>query len=214
MIIPKLHYLSQGNSPKEHVNNIQKACTSGIELVQLNLTDVSEKKISKIAHEVREITSHFQTRLLIRNDYKLAIDCKADGVHIDETNSHDTSIRKQLFSWQMMGGTGNTIQDCERLLVTEVDYIRLGPFRTTLITETKSADVGLNGYTAIIDALDTDTPIMAFGSITIADVHEIITTGISGLAISEEITRNFDSIKRFNQLLNASATAEQRHTFE
>lgn len=214
MIIPKLHYLSQGNSPQEHVNNIQKACTSGIELVQLNLTNVSEKRISKIAHEVREITSHFQTRLLIRNDYKLAIDCKADGVHIDETGSHDTTKRKQLFSWQMMGGTGNTIQDCERLLVTEVDYIRLGPFRTILTTETKSADVGLNGYTAIINALDTDTPIMASGGITIADVRQIITTGISGIAISEEITRNFDSIKRFNQLLNASATAEQRHTFE
>jgi thiamine-phosphate pyrophosphorylase len=214
MIIPKLHYISQGNSPQEHVNNIKKACTSGIELVQLNLTDVSEKRVSKIAHEVREITAHFQTRLLIRNDYKLAIDCKADGVHMDETSSYDTTKRKQLFSWQMIGGTANTIQECESFIANEIDYIRLGPFRTDLTNETKSTAVGLNGYTAIIDALHTETPLVGFGGITIADVSDIIATGISGLAISEGITQNFNSIKTFNQLLNASATEEQRHTFE
>lgn len=44
MIIPKLHYISQGNSPKEHLENIQKACSSGAELVQLRLKISSEKK--------------------------------------------------------------------------------------------------------------------------------------------------------------------------
>lgn len=42
-MIPKLHYISQGNSPKEHLENIQKACTSGAELVQLRLKGISEK---------------------------------------------------------------------------------------------------------------------------------------------------------------------------
>jgi thiamine-phosphate pyrophosphorylase len=49
MIIPKLHYISQGNSPKEHLVNIQKACSSGAELVQLRLKNVSEKKVLKLA---------------------------------------------------------------------------------------------------------------------------------------------------------------------
>ena len=47
-MIPKLHYISQGNSPKEHLDNIQKACTSGAELVQLRLKHVSEKKLLKM----------------------------------------------------------------------------------------------------------------------------------------------------------------------
>ena len=51
MIIPKLHYISQGNSPKEHLDNIQKACSSGAELVQLRLKNTSEKKTLKIATE-------------------------------------------------------------------------------------------------------------------------------------------------------------------
>ena len=61
MIIPKLHYISQGQSAKEHLEHIQKACSSGAELVQLRLKNVSEKKLLKLATEAREITSHYQT---------------------------------------------------------------------------------------------------------------------------------------------------------
>ena len=39
-MIPKLHYISQGNSAKEHLDHIQKACTAGAELVQLGLKNV------------------------------------------------------------------------------------------------------------------------------------------------------------------------------
>ena len=44
-MIPKLHYISQGNSPAAHLKNIQSACNSGAELVQLRLKNISEKKI-------------------------------------------------------------------------------------------------------------------------------------------------------------------------
>ena len=72
MMIPKLHYLSQGNSYKEHIEHIQKACSSGSELVQLQLDNTSEKKYLKLAEEAREITAHFQTRLIVENHYKIA----------------------------------------------------------------------------------------------------------------------------------------------
>ncbi|MCK0145805.1 thiamine phosphate synthase [Arenibacter sp. F26102] len=213
MIIPKLHYISQGNSPKEHLDNIQKACTSGIELVRLGLKDVAEKKILKVAHQAREITAHFQTRLLINNHYKIAYEVKADGVHLGKTGTGPTTARKQLYSWQMIGGTANTLQDCEVLLAEEVDYISLGPFRSTVDTDNLSTVLGLNGYTAIIDVLNTKTPILGVGGITIEDVTAIVGTGISGLVVSGEITRNFDNIKIFHQLLNASSTNEILHKF-
>jgi len=213
MIIPKLHYISQGDSPKAHLENIQKACTSGAELVQLRLKNVSDKKFLKIANEAREITSHFQTRLIINDYYKIAKSVKADGVHLEQKDTCPAIVREQLYSWQMIGGTANTLQDCETLIGKDVDYISLGPFRNT--TKDNSCPMlGLNGYTAIIEALNTETPIIGFRGITTEDVTNILETGISGLAISEAITRNFNSISTFHQLLNASSTAEQRYTFE
>ena len=214
MIIPKLHYISQGNSPKEHLENIQKACTSGAELVQLRLKDLSEKKILKIATEARSITSHFQTRLIINDHYKIAKAVKADGVHLGQTDVCPTVARKELYSWQMIGGTANTLQDCDLLLDKAIDFISLGPFRESTTKVNLSPVLGLKGYAALLDVLKTPIPIIGVGGIATGDVTEILATGISGLAISGEITRNFNSIKIINQLLNASSTEEQRHTFE
>ena len=213
-MIPKLHYISQGSSPKEHLENIQKACASGSELVQLRLKNVSEKKILKLAKEAREITSHFQTRLIINDHYKIAKDVKADGVHLGKTDACPTMARKHLYTWQIIGGTANTLQDCETLISKEVDYISLGPFRFTTTKDNLSPLLGLNGYTAIIESLKTETPIIGVGGIITEDVTDILETGVSGIAVSGEITRDFNSIRLFNQLLKASSTEEQRHTFK
>ena len=212
-MIPKLHYISEGNSPKEHIENIQKACSSGAELVQLHLKNISEKKHLKVAKEAREITSYFQTRLIISEDFKIARAVKADGVHL-ETMASSMKARIHLYTWQIIGGTANTIQDCVTLLGEQVDYITLTPFRSSAIEDNLPPVLGLNGYTAILETLETETPIIGTGGITTADVEDILKTGVSGIGVSEEITRNFDTIKTFNQLLSASSTEEQRHTFE
>ncbi|MDO6596650.1 thiamine phosphate synthase [Oceanihabitans sp. 2_MG-2023] len=214
MIIPKLHYISQGESPKELLENIQKACTSGAELVQLRIENASEKKVLKIAKEAIKITSHFQTRLIIFEYFKVAKEIKADGIHIEKIDSFTSIARKQLYPWQIIGATANTLQDCEKLIAKEVDYITLSPFKAVEMQSKHSSALGLNGFLAITEALKTETPILGFGEITTNDVADILKTGISGIAVSNAITQNFDSIKTFHQLLNASATQEQRHTFK
>lgn len=213
-MIPKLHYISQGNSLKEHLENIQNACNSGAELVQLRLKINSEKKLLKFANEAREITAHFQTRLIINDYYKIAKEVKADGVHLGPTDTSPTIARRHLFTWQMIGGTANTLQDCETLLEKEVDYISLGPFRGSTTKDNLPPALGLKGYAAIIDVLQTETPILGVGGITTEDVTAILETGVSGIAVSAEITCDFNTIRTFHELLNASTTSEQRYTFE
>ena len=212
-MIPKLHYISQGQTHKEHLENIQKACTSGAELVQLRLKNVSENKVLKLAQQAREITSHFQTRLIINDYYKVAKEIKADGVHLGKTDTCPLIARKELYTWQIIGGTANTLQDCQSLINKEVDYIGLGPFKFTETKANLSPILGLEGYVAIIDALQTETPILGIGGVTLDDVTAILETGISGIAVSGEVTQDFDRIKKFNQLLNASSTKELKYTF-
>jgi thiamine-phosphate pyrophosphorylase len=212
MIIPKLHYLSQGSSLEEHLENIQKACSSGVELVQLRLTNISEDACLKLAKDVKEITEYFQTRLIINAHYKIAKAIKADGVHLEETDVCPAIVRDYLYAWQIIGGTANNLQDCETLIHKEVDYISLSPFRTVTKDRLRTV-LGLNGYTAIIETLKTDTPIIGVGGISTKDVTDILETGISGIGVSTQITRDFNSVRTFNELLNASSTAEQRYTF-
>ena len=212
-MIPKLHYISQGNSPKEHLDNIQKACSSGVELVQLNLNKISEKKYLKLAKEAREITSHFQTRLILKDHFKIAKEVKADGIHIEKTDFCATTALEHLYTWQIIGGTANTLQDCESLISKKVDYIILNPFKVSNNEVNGLTTLGLNGFSLIVDALKTETPIIGAGAIAIDDVKDILKTGISGIAVSNEITCNFNSVKLFHKLLRASSVDEKRHNF-
>lgn len=214
-MIPKLHYISQGNSPKEHIENIQKACSSGAELVHLHLKNISEKKHLKLATTAREITEQYQTRLIIHEDYKIAKKVKADGVFLRETIGYMTSARKDLHSWQIIGAAANTLKDCESLIEKEVDYIILRPFRTEETNEEEEGTVlGLDGFTSITEALKTETPIIGFGDIKTTDVKAILATGIVGIGVSTAISQDFDTIVKFNTLLDASSTAEKRYTFD
>lgn len=214
MIIPKLHYIAQGISSKEILENIQKACTSGVELVQLGLKDASEKKFLKLAKEVIKITSHYQTRLIINEHYKIAKNIKADGVHLEKTDASPAIVRKHLYTWQSIGGTANTLADCEKLLDNEINYISLGPFKKIATEYNLEPVLGLKGYKTITDKLKTPIPIIAFGGITTADVENLLKVDISGIAVSKAITQDFDSIKTFNKLLKASSTKEIRHSFK
>lgn len=212
-MIPKLHYISQGSSSKEHLENIQNACNSGIELVQLGIKKSTEKEFLLLAQEAREITSHFQTRLVITNHFKIAKTIKADGIYLEKIAPCPTVARKQLYTWQWISGEATTLQDCEVLIAKDVDYIYLTPFKATHKNQILPA-LGIHGYTAITEALQTKTPIIGEGGITTEDVIAILETGISGIAVSGEITRDFNTIRTFHQLLKASSTEEQHHTFK
>lgn len=209
-MIPTLHYISQGSTPKEHLENIQKACSSGAELVQLRLKNQSEKVVLETAQQAREITSKFQALLIINDHYKIAAAVKADGVHLGKLDSCPTTARKELASWQLIGGTANTLEDCKTLIHKKVDYIGLGPFRFTKTKKNLSPVLGINGYLTILEELKKAIPVIAIGGIVMDDVSELMKTGVHGIAISGEITRNFNSIPDFKKRINGGEVQEQR----
>ncbi len=209
MQVPRLHYISQGDSPEIHLNNIQKACSSGAELVQLRLKKLDPKTLLATAHKAREITNHFQTRLIINDHYKIAKTVKADGVHLGKKDGSPTQAKDFLGKFYWVGGTANTLDDCLDLIKKGVDYIGLGPFKFTETKSNLSPLLGLEGYQSIIKNLNTEIPILAIGGITTNDVLEIMNTGVHGVAISGAITNNFNNVSVFNKHLNGPSTQEK-----
>ncbi|MFB9056835.1 thiamine phosphate synthase [Mariniflexile ostreae] len=208
-MIAKLHYISQGHTPEAHLEHITNACASGAELVQLRLKNLDEATLLKTAEKARAITQHYQTRLIINDHYKIAKAVKADGVHLGLEDMCPTEARKHLYSWQSIGGTANTLEACQTLISKAVSYIGLGPFRFTTTKEHLSPVLGLEGYRSILDILQTETPIIAIGGITLRDIPELLKTGVYGVAVSGELTKDFNKITDFKQLLEGSELQEQ-----
>ena len=209
MPLPKLHYISQGNTPEKHLQNIQKACTYGAELVQLRIKNGSEESVLKSAYEARAITAHFQTRLIINDYYKIAKEVKADGVHLGQTDADPAMVREFLGNAFTIGGTANTLEDCQLLQKKQVDYIGLGPFTFTTTKKNLSPIIPLKEYQGIVKEINRKVPIIAIGGITLEDAPVILKTGVYGLAVSGEITKDFLKIQHFHRLLKGSKVQEQ-----
>ena len=208
-MISKLHYITQGKTPEEHLENVQRACASGADWVQLRLKNLDSKTILETAQKAREITSHFQTRLIINDYYKVAKEINADGVHVGKIDICPLKAKAYLGDLYIVGGTANTLEDCKKLLEKGVNYIGLGPFQFTETKKNLSPVLGVVGYQAILEELKTTTPIIAIGGITIEDVSEIINTGVYGIAVSGAITQNFNSIPAFHKILKAPSIKEK-----
>ncbi|WP_158837834.1 thiamine phosphate synthase [Polaribacter sp. L3A8] len=201
-MIHKLHYISQGETPKEHLENIQKACVVGADWVQLRLKNSDAKTILETAKEAREITTRFKAKLIINDYYKVGKEIKADGVHLGKTDECPSKVRAFLGTSYIIGGTANTLEDCRNLLDKKVDYIGLGPYQFTKTKKNLSPVLGVEGYKKLIEELQTETPIIAIGGIALKDVTKITNTGIYGIAISGAITKDVTSIAKFQEILN------------
>ncbi|CAL2056234.1 thiamine phosphate synthase [Tenacibaculum sp. 190524A05c] len=208
-MISKLQYISQGATPEEHLVNIQNACTAGSEWVQLRLKNQTDEVILETAKKAREITNHFQTRLIINDHYKIAKQVNADGVHLGKTDACPAVVREYLGKLFIIGGTANTLEDCKILLEKQVDYIGLGPFKYTTTKKNLSPILGLEGYQVLLEELNTETPLIAIGGIVLEDVSQLLKTNIHGIAVSGEITKDFNSISKFHQILKAGSSQEQ-----
>tara|TARA_R110002049_G_scaffold8632_3_gene46468 strand:+ start:773 stop:1435 length:663 start_codon:yes stop_codon:yes gene_type:complete len=212
-MISKLHYITQGKTPEIHLENIQKACVSGADWIQLRLKDVDHNTLLQTALKAREITARYQTRFIINDHYKIAKEVKADGVHLGKTDACTTEAREYLGKLYCIGGTANTLEDCKNLIKKGVDYIGLGPFQFTTTKTNLSPTIGFEGYRALLNELKTDRPIIAIGGITISDVPDLLKTGIYGIAASGVITNDFNTIATLNKILSTPATQEQVYQF-
>jgi thiamine-phosphate pyrophosphorylase len=212
-MISKLHYITEGKTPEEHIENIQKACASGVESVQLRLKKVDPKTLLETAKKAREATYHFQTRLIITDHYKVAKEVNADGVYLEESDVCPLKIRAYLGKFYSVGAKANTLDDCKKLLEKKVDYIGLGPFK---LTENNNIGpvLGLAESKEIIEELKTETPTITIGGVTLDDVATIVKAGFYGVAVSRAVTTDFTSIPVFHKILDAPSAQEQVYKFD
>ncbi|MBW1295262.1 thiamine phosphate synthase [Aquimarina litoralis] len=190
-MITNLQYISQGNSPQEHLQHIGEVCEAGVRWVQLRLKNVDAATILNTALKCREICDQYGAIMIVNDSVSIAQASQADGVHLGLKDMNPKDAREILGDNYIIGGTANTLQDCIQHSNDGVDYIGLGPFRYTTTKEKLSPILGLEGYRSIISELrvqEIEIPIVAIGGIVEDDIAGIIETGISGIAVSGMLT--------------------------
>ncbi|WP_306353637.1 thiamine phosphate synthase [Flavobacterium sp. '19STA2R22 D10 B1'] len=185
------HYISQGSTPEDHLQNIETICRAGGTCIQLRLKDYSDDIVLETALKAQKICKTHQAIFIINDYVTIAKEIQTDGVHIGKTDMSPLEARKLLGDTFIIGGTANTFEDIEELNAARVDYIGLGPFRSTTTKKNLSPLLHLSGYESIsrkvIEAKIT-VPIVAIGGIQFDDIPLLAETAISGIALSGLLT--------------------------
>ncbi|TDN95470.1 thiamine-phosphate diphosphorylase [Salegentibacter sp. 24] len=192
-MISNLHYISQGETPKKHQENIRKMCAAGADWVQLRLKNESYETVLETAKAAKKICDEFQVKLIINDFPEIAQKINASGVHLGKEDSCPLQARKLLGSEKIIGGTANTLEDCECLCGKQVDYIGLGPFRFTPTKKNLSPVLGAAGYRKLLGSLRAKEiliPVIAIGGITPDDLQVLEEIGVNGVAISGCLTKH------------------------
>lgn len=187
MKMPKLYYISQGETKEEHLKYIKKMVLAGVDWVQLRLKNYSEAEVVQIALQAQEFCTKHHTKFIINDYLEVAKKINADGVHLGKEDISPKKARTILGENKIIGGTANTLEDCKNLIDSGVNYIGLGPFKFTKTKKKLSPVLEVEGYQSIIESLkkeNIDTPIIAIGGITLEDLPNLKNAGVSGVAIS------------------------------
>jgi thiamine-phosphate pyrophosphorylase len=184
--ISKLHYVTTSAALAE------KACSGGIDWIQLRLKDISYNDYRAVARDVQAVCKAYKSTFIINDNAELALELGADGVHLGKEDMPPELARILLKDGFIIGSTANTSEDIVYLSGQPIDYIGLGPFRFTTTKQKLSPILGPEGYHDIFQRLGAlavqPPPVVAIGGITEADIPVLAATGLHGVAVSGSIS--------------------------
>lgn len=206
-MLSKLQYISQGSDQLAQITNIKAALNGGCKWVQLRYKNVNEQQVFDLAQQAQALCKQYKATFIINDHVWLAKTINADGVHLGLDDMGIAEARTLLGPDKIIGGTANTYEQVKQRVSEQCDYIGLGPFRFTTTKEKLSPVLGINGYETIMQSLNDESiaiPVFAIGGIALADIADIISTGVHGIAISGLITNaqnKEEIINRINEQL-------------
>ncbi|WP_241459811.1 thiamine phosphate synthase [Aquimarina megaterium] len=198
-----LQYISQGKTPKEHLKNIKNACKAGCKWIQLRLKDEDIATYLDTAIQCRNICDQYDAIMIVNDNVSVAKAVLADGIHLGLNDMNPGEARKILGDNFIIGGTANTIENCLQHIKDGVDYIGLGPYKHTITKKKLSPVLGIDGCQNILSQLkneNAEIPVVAIGGITEKDITTLMQTGISGIAVSGELTNQVNLEKKIKTI--------------
>ena len=177
------------DSVESFLKKIEKACRSGVTIVQLREKNLTTNQYYQLAKQVKEITDAYQVPLIIddRLDVCLAVD--AAGLHIGDDELPVSVARQVLGPEKILGVTAKTVKRALEAEEGGADYLGTGAIFPTTTKE--------NAPITLISTLKTicqrvAIPVVAIGGLTSENIDQLIDTGIVGVAVVRDLMQAED----------------------
>lgn len=192
-----LQFITHPSDRYSVAEEVQMAIEGGCRWIQLRLKDATDEEFRATALEIIPLCKETDTILVFDDRVELTRELMPHGVHLGKEDMDPRQARELLGPGAIIGVTCNTLDDIKATSGIDIDYIGLGPMRTTTTKQKLAPVIGLEGYAPLVKAAreaGITTPIVAIGGITADDVESLMATGVNGIAMSGAIINADDPV--------------------
>ena len=166
---------------RQILEQVSAAVAAGIELIQLREKRLTARVLFELSEQTAALTRASATRLLINDRADVAAAAGADGVHLTTQSIDAATIRRTFGEDFLIGVSTHSLAEAEVAKEVGADFVVFGPVFATPSKEDADPPIGLEGLSAICDAVSA--PVIAIGGIDAENAAGCIHAGARGVAV-------------------------------
>lgn len=183
---------------------VKQAVEGGVTIVQLREKHHDVRTFISKGKAVKQVLAGTGVPLIINDRVDVALAVEAEGVHLGQTDMPATLARKLIGEDRILGLSIESEAQLEEAKSLPIDYIGLSAiFATPTKTNTKT-HWGLDGLMETLKK--TALPVVAIGGINEANLRDVASTGVHGVAIVSAISHATSPKDAASKLLNLMET--------
>lgn len=200
-----LQFITNTDVSLDVVGQIKEAIAGGCRWIQIRMKEASDEEIAKVVEQIKPLCLETESFLILNDRVELAKKLDVGGVHLGKEDIPPSQARMKLGPGAVIGVTANTFDDIKAISSLDIDYIGVGPYRTTTTKRNLAPILGLEGIRDIVKQcreVEINNPIVAVGGIRQEDVLPLMQAGVNGIAVSGAIAGAEDPKKATEEFIS------------
>ncbi len=177
-----------GGRPLEKI--VRESVAAGVTVVQLREKDATAREFLEQAFSLEKIASEFRIPLIINDRVDIALACRAQGIHLGQSDMQCALARRIAGSDMLIGVSVSTVEEAVEAEADGADYLGAGPIFATSTKADALPAIGFDVLRAIRRAVHI--PVVAIGGIKHTNAAEVMRAGADGVAVVSAIIADPD----------------------
>jgi thiamine-phosphate pyrophosphorylase len=163
---------------------IEDALIGGVTCIQLREKNLDEPSFIKEAIKIKDLCHRYNVPLIINDNLNVALESKADGVHVGQDDLNAGEIRKIAGSDFIIGVTAKTVLQAKKAEIDGANYLGVGAVFPSP-TKTNAIRITSEQLNEICDSVSI--PAVAIGGINQSNIEQLMGCKMSGVAVVSAI---------------------------
>ncbi|MGB0794682.1 MAG: thiamine phosphate synthase [Candidatus Puniceispirillaceae bacterium] len=187
---------------------VDAAVKGGTTMVQLRDKHASTEERVALAIRLKPICASHGAVLVINDDVEAAHISDVDGVHIGQGDMDVALARQTIGPDKIVGLSVETVTAARQVSDGLVDYVGISPVYATPTKQDHKPPIGFDGLAEICAASPVYS--VAVGGLKLADCHDVLATGVHGMAVVSAICGQDDPYAASLALAQSLASYERQ----